>query len=119
VTGALMVEPTESEDKDELDRYCDALIMIRKEIQMIEDGKLDKTVNPLKMAPHTMMTVLSSEWDRPYSREMAAFPAPFVKPSTKFWPTVGRIDDIYGDQNLVCTCPPMESYESPYVDHDE
>ncbi|XP_056017386.1 LOW QUALITY PROTEIN: glycine dehydrogenase (decarboxylating), mitochondrial-like [Ostrea edulis] len=117
VVGTLMVEPTESEDKDELDRFCDALIAIRQEIRDIEEGKYDSKMNPIKMAPHTQAEVLSSNWDRPYSREVAVFPASFVTASTKFWPTVSRIDDIYGDQNLVCTCPPMEMYyESPFVD---
>ncbi|XP_017761990.1 PREDICTED: glycine dehydrogenase (decarboxylating), mitochondrial [Eufriesea mexicana] len=104
VTGTLMIEPTESEDKKELDRFCDALIFIRQEIADIESGKLDIAKNPLKMAPHTQEQVISSIWDRPYSRELAAFPAPFVK-GNKIWPSVGRIDDIYGDQNLFCTCP--------------
>ncbi|XP_067677789.1 glycine dehydrogenase (decarboxylating), mitochondrial-like [Haliotis asinina] len=116
VAGTLMIEPTESEDKGELDRLCDALIAIRKEIHDIETGKLDMNINPLKMSPHTQADVMSSNWDRPYTREQAAFPAQFVRPETKFWPTVGRIDDIYGDQNVVCTCPPMEAYESPYAD---
>ncbi|XP_058800706.1 glycine dehydrogenase (decarboxylating), mitochondrial isoform X1 [Phymastichus coffea] len=107
VAGTLMIEPTESEDKIELDRFCDALISIRKEIQAIEDGKLDASINPLKMAPHTQEQVISDKWDRPYSRELAAFPASFVKGSTKMWPSVGRIDDIYGDTNLFCTCPPI------------
>lgn len=107
VAGTLMVEPTESEDKGELDRFCDALISIRKEIEAIETGKMNPTNNPLKMAPHTQCQVISSEWNRPYSREVAAFPAPFVKGSNKIWPSVGRIDDIYGDKNLFCTCPPI------------
>ncbi|XP_033337862.2 glycine dehydrogenase (decarboxylating), mitochondrial [Megalopta genalis] len=107
VTGTLMIEPTESEDKGELDRFCDALISIRHEINDIENGKLDIANNPLKMAPHTQEQVISSTWDRPYSREVAAFPAPFVKGNNKIWPSVGRIDDIYGDKNLFCTCPPI------------
>ncbi|XP_052865219.1 glycine dehydrogenase (decarboxylating), mitochondrial [Anopheles cruzii] len=107
VAGTLMVEPTESEDKEELDRFCDAMISIRKEIHEIEEGRLDIRVNPLKMAPHTQKQTISSEWNRPYPRELGAFPAPFVKPETKVWPTVGRIDDLYGDKHLVCTCPPM------------
>ncbi|XP_074643600.1 glycine dehydrogenase (decarboxylating), mitochondrial-like [Tubulanus polymorphus] len=116
VAGALMVEPTESESKDELDRYCDALIAIRKEVQDIEEGKMDPKNNPLKMAPHTNAAISSDNWDRPYSRQQAAYPISYLKPETKFWPTIGRIDDIYGDKNLVCTCPPMEAYTSPYVD---
>ncbi|KAJ8946992.1 hypothetical protein NQ318_019073, partial [Aromia moschata] len=107
VAGTLMIEPTESEDKQELDRFCDALISIRQEIRDIEEGKLDIRVNPLKMAPHTQEQVISSAWERPYTRERAAFPAHFVKPDTKIWPTVARIDDIYGDKHLVCTCPPI------------
>jgi glycine dehydrogenase len=115
VPGSLMIEPTESEDKGELDRFCDALIYIRQEIADIEEGRMDIGVNPLKMAPHTQGVVMGSDWNRPYSRELAAFPAPFVKPETKVWPTVSRIDDIYGDKNLMCTCPPMEAYQSPSV----
>uniref|UniRef100_A0A8U8C7F0 glycine dehydrogenase (aminomethyl-transferring) n=1 Tax=Geospiza parvula TaxID=87175 RepID=A0A8U8C7F0_GEOPR len=112
--GTLMIEPTESEDKAELDRFCDAMISIRQEIAEIEEGRMDPQINPLKMSPHTLNCVTSSKWDRPYSREVAAFPLPFVKPESKFWPTIARIDDIYGDQHLVCTCPPMEAYESPF-----
>ncbi|KAM3937705.1 glycine dehydrogenase (decarboxylating), mitochondrial [Leptodactylus fuscus] len=114
VAGTLMIEPTESEDKAELDRFCDAMINIRQEIADIEEGRMDSRINPLKMSPHTLTCIASSNWDRPYSREVAAFPLPFVKPESKFWPTIARIDDIYGDQNLVCTCPPMELYESPF-----
>ncbi|XP_050454391.1 glycine dehydrogenase (decarboxylating), mitochondrial isoform X1 [Cataglyphis hispanica] len=107
VAGTLMIEPTESEDKTELDRFCDSLISIRKEIADIEEGKLDIKQNPLKMAPHTQEQVIATEWNRTYSRKLAAFPAPFVKGSNKIWPSVGRIDDIYGDKNLFCTCPPI------------
>eukprot|EP00069_Balaena_mysticetus_P021278 bmy_03016T0 len=114
VAGTLMIEPTESEDKAELDRFCDAMISIRQEIADIEEGRIDPRVNPLKMSPHSLTCVTSSHWDRPYSREVAAFPLPFVKPENKFWPTIARIDDIYGDQHLVCTCPPMDVYESPF-----
>ncbi|XP_011308791.1 glycine dehydrogenase (decarboxylating), mitochondrial [Fopius arisanus] len=106
VAGTLMVEPTESEDKIELDRFCDALIAIRGEIQDIQDGKMDADINPLKMAPHTQEQVISSSWNRPYSREVAAFPQTSTK-TPKIWPSVGRIDDIYGDKNLFCTCPPI------------
>ncbi|XP_028910492.1 glycine dehydrogenase (decarboxylating), mitochondrial [Ornithorhynchus anatinus] len=116
VAGTLMIEPTESEDKAELDRFCDAMISIRQEIADIEEGRMDSRVNPLKMAPHSLTCITSSNWDRPYSREVAAFPLPFVKPESKFWPTIARIDDIYGDQHLVCTCPPMEVYESPFCE---
>ncbi|XP_015115233.1 glycine dehydrogenase (decarboxylating), mitochondrial [Diachasma alloeum] len=106
VAGTLMVEPTESEDKIELDRFCDALISIRREIRDIESGKMDVNVNPLKMAPHTQEQVINSNWNRPYSREVAAFPQTSTK-VPKIWPSVGRIDDIYGDKNLFCTCPPI------------
>ncbi|KAK2845611.1 hypothetical protein Q7C36_010465 [Tachysurus vachellii] len=114
VSGTLMIEPTESEDKAELDRFCDSLLAIRQEIADIESGRMDSRVNPLKMAPHSLACIASSTWDRPYSREAAAFPMPFVRPETKFWPSISRIDDIYGDQHLMCTCPPMDIYESPY-----
>lgn len=119
VAGSLMVEPTESEDKAELDRFCDAMILIREEIRDLEEGRSDPACNLLNMAPHPLVTVTSSTWDRPYTREQAAFPAPFVRPESKWWPTVGRIDDIYGDRNLVCTCPPMEAYSSPFEEELE
>lgn len=109
VAGTLMVEPTESESKAELDRFCDAMIAIRNEIREVEEGEADKAVNVLKMAPHTQFVVLSEAWDRPYSREKAVFPLPYVKAS-KFWPTVSRIDSAYGDRNLICACPPLEEY---------
>jgi glycine cleavage system P protein (glycine dehydrogenase) len=111
VAGTLMIEPTESESKSELDRFCDAMIRIRAEIQEIADGRQPRTNNLLKNAPHTAQVVSASEWDRPYSREQAAYPAPWVK-DHKFWPHVSRIDEAYGDRHLVCTCPPMESYSS-------
>jgi glycine dehydrogenase len=111
VSGTLMVEPTESEGKPELDRFCDAMIAIRKEIADVEAGRMDKTNNPLKNAPHTSDMVTAEAWDHPYSRETAAFPAPWVR-EWKFWPHVGRVDNLYGDRNLICTCPPMESYGS-------
>jgi glycine dehydrogenase len=109
VAGTLMIEPTESEAKAELDRFCEALIAIRSEIQDIIEGRMPRTDNPLKNAPHTARMVTAADWSRPYSREQAAFPAPWVR-EHKFWPSVGRIDEAYGDRNLVCTCPPMESY---------
>jgi glycine dehydrogenase len=109
VAGTLMIEPTESESKAELDRFCDAMILIRAEIQEIIDGRQSRTNNVLKNAPHTARMVAASEWDRPYSREQAAFPAAWVK-EHKFWPHVGRIDEAFGDRNLICTCPPMERY---------
>ncbi|KAJ8339000.1 hypothetical protein SKAU_G00357860 [Synaphobranchus kaupii] len=114
VAGTVMIEPTESEDKAEMDRFCDAMVRIRQEISDIEEGRMDVSVNPLKMAPHSLACVASSVWDRPYSRECAAFPLPFIKPENKFWPSISRIDEVYGDQNLVCTCPPMDMYESPF-----
>jgi glycine dehydrogenase len=104
-----MVEPTESESKEELDRFCDAMIAIYDEIQEIIDGKADSENNVLKNAPHTAEEVASGKWDHPYSREKAAFPLPYIK-YNKFWPPVGRIDNTYGDRNLVCNCPPLESY---------
>ena len=107
VPGTLMIEPTESESKAELDRFCDALIAIRGEIQDVIDGRQPRTGNLLKQAPHTAQAVMSMEWARPYSREQAAFPAPWVR-DHKFWPSVGRIDEAFGDRNLFCTCPPMD-----------
>ncbi|NOS91971.1 MAG: aminomethyl-transferring glycine dehydrogenase [Cyclobacteriaceae bacterium] len=109
VAGTLMIEPTESEPKVELDRFVDALIEIRKEIQEVEDGKADKENNVLKHAPHTAAVITADTWDRPYSRQRAAFPLPFVK-EAKFWPSVSRVDNAYGDRNLVCSCLPMEAY---------
>lgn len=109
VAGTIMFEPTESESKHELDRYCDALIAIHKEAADIVSGKLDRVNNPLKNAPHTMAAVFSDNWERPYSREQAAFPAPWLK-DFKFWPFVGRIDAGYGDRNLVCACLPVDQY---------
>ncbi len=109
VAGTLMVEPTESESKAELDRFCDAMIAIREEIRAVEEGRVPAEQSPLRNAPHTARAVTAREWDRPYSREQAAFPAPWVREG-KFWPVVARIDNTYGDRNLVCTCPPMEEY---------
>jgi glycine dehydrogenase len=109
VPGTIMIEPTESESKQELDRFCEAMIAIRAEVAEIEAGQSDRANNPLKHAPHTAETVISDNWDRPYSREKAAYPAPWTR-EFKFWPTVGRIDNAYGDRNLVCTCLPMEAY---------
>jgi glycine dehydrogenase len=115
VAGTLMIEPTESESRAELDRFCDAMLAIREEIRAIENGEVPRDDNALKRAPHTAAVVCGQNWDRPYSREQAAFPLPWVRDS-KFWPTVGRIDNAYGDRNLVCTCPPLESYESESAD---
>jgi glycine dehydrogenase len=111
VPGTMMIEPTESESKDELDRFCDALIAIREEIGAIEDGRADREHNVLQGAPHTLQDVLTDAWTRPYSREHAAFPTPRTRES-KLWPSVGRVDAAYGDRNLVCTCLPMEEYEA-------
>ncbi len=114
VAGTLMVEPTESESKAELDRLCDALISIREEVAKIEKGEWPRDNNPLKHAPHTAAAVTANEWAHPYSRQTAAFPAAWLRGSSsqsyKFWPAVGRIDNPYGDRNLVCTCVPMEAY---------
>jgi glycine dehydrogenase len=109
VAGTLMVEPTESEPKSELDRFCDAMIAIRAEIQAVIDGRADRTDNVLKHAPHTAAAVASDEWPHPYSREQAAFPLPSLR-MRKFWPAVGRIDNAYGDRNLLCACPPVAAY---------
>lgn len=111
VPGTLMIEPTESESKEELDRFCEALMAIRKEIAEIETGAADREKNVLKNAPHTAEKVIADHWDLPYSREKAAFPLPWVR-ARKFWPSVGRIDNAYGDRNLVCACPPLEAYAS-------
>jgi glycine dehydrogenase len=110
VGGTLMFEPTESESKYELDRFCDAMISIRKEIEMIEKGEMSETDNLLKNAPHTSLVVTASEWNHPYSREQAAFPVEGLK-NIKFWPTVSRINDAYGDRNLVCSCDTMDDYK--------
>ncbi|MEM1447369.1 MAG: glycine dehydrogenase (aminomethyl-transferring), partial [Planctomycetota bacterium] len=118
VAGTLMIEPTESESRAELDRFCDAMISIRQEIARIESGEWPEDNNPLKNAPHTAEYVSSDDWPHPYSRKVAAYPAEGQAHSAsgggdKFWPAVGRIDNPYGDRNLVCTCPPMESFGEP------
>lgn len=110
VAGTLMIEPTESESLVELNRFCDAMIQIRAEIRQIEDGEIDPLNNPLTNAPHTAEVIMSDEWDRPYSRQQAAYPADWVK-ENKFWPYVSRIDNVYGDRNLMCTCIPIEAYQ--------
>ena len=110
VAGTVMVEPTESEPKHELDRFCDAMIAIRNEISDVETGLLDKVNNPLKNAPHTAAVITANEWDKPYTRQKAAFPLPYVA-LNKFWPSVGRVNDTYGDRTLICACPPIEEYE--------
>ena len=109
VAGTLMVEPTESEPKSELDRFVDAMVAIRAEIRAVEQGRMDKADNPLKNAPHTAAEIAAEAWTHPYSREEAAFPLPFVK-ARKYWPPVKRVDNVYGDRNLVCSCAPLEAY---------
>ncbi len=110
VAGTMMIEPTESEPKHELDRFCDAMISIRAEIDAIANGKADRQNNLLKNAPHTARQIASEKWDRAYSREQAAFPAPWTR-EHKFWPSVARIDNVYGDRNLFCSCPPIEDFD--------
>jgi glycine dehydrogenase len=110
VVGTLMIEPTESEPKAELDRFIDAMIAIRKEIQAVEDKKVDAENNPLKNSPHSMEMVVTSEWKFPYSREEAAFPLPWIR-SHKLWPAVGRVDNVHGDRHLICSCPSIEEYK--------
>jgi glycine dehydrogenase len=112
VAGTFMIEPTESETQAELDRFCDAMISIHGEMQAVANGEADKTNNPLKHAPHTAKVIASEDWNRPYSRELAAFPAPWTRTS-KFWPAVGRVDNVYGDRNLVCSCVGMEAFAEP------
>ncbi len=109
VAGTLMVEPTESEDLAELDRFCDAMLAIRSEIDDIGSGRMKYEDSPLRYAPHTLDEIMSDKWNRSYSRETAAYPAPWIR-TNKFWPTCGRVDNVYGDRNLVCTCPPLEAY---------
>ncbi|GAA4521020.1 aminomethyl-transferring glycine dehydrogenase [Sphingobacterium thermophilum] len=109
VAGTLMIEPTESESKAELDRFCDALIAIRQEIAAVEAGEVDQKNNVLKNAPHTAAVVSADEWDRPYSRQLAAYPLPYLKVN-KFWPSVGRVNESQGDRMLICSCPPVEAY---------
>jgi len=111
VPGTLMVEPTESETLGELDRFIDAMIAIREEIRLIESGTWPQDNNPLKHAPHTAASVTADVWEHPYSRECAAFALPSLK-RQKYWPTVGRVDNVYGDRNLFCSCLPLEDYKS-------
>ncbi len=111
VPGTLMIEPTESESKRELDRFCEAMIAIREEIRAVEEGRMDRKSNPLKHAPHTAAAVSADDWSRPYARQQGAYPLAWVRDG-KFWPAVGRIDNVYGDRNLVCLCPPVEEYAS-------
>jgi len=111
VPGTLMIEPTESESKRELDRFCEAMIAIREEIRAVEEGRIDRRNNPLKNAPHTAAAIADEKWDRPYTREQAIFPRDWVRDG-KFFPAVGRIDNVFGDRNLACVCPPVEEYAS-------
>jgi glycine dehydrogenase len=110
VAGTLMIEPTESESKEEIDRFCDAMISIGKEIKAIEDGEMDAEDNPLKNAPHTIDMVSVDEWNHAYSREQAAYPLPSLR-DDKYWAPVGRVDNVFGDMNLICSCPPLSAYE--------
>jgi glycine dehydrogenase len=112
VAGTLMVEPTESEPKSELDRFCAAMMAIHAEMTAIEDGSMDPKNNPLKHAPHTADMIAATDWARPYSREQAAFPVPALK-DWKFWPAVGRVDNVHGDRHLACSCAGMEAYLQP------
>jgi glycine dehydrogenase len=112
VPGTLMVEPTESEPKEELDRFVEAMIGIREEIRAIEEGRAEKGNNVLAHAPHPLADVITDNWTRPYSREQAGFPSEATR-RHKVWPTVSRIDQAYGDRNLVCSCPPVDSYRDP------
>src|SRR5690606_12560947 len=109
VAGTLMIEPTESESKAELDRFCDALISIRAEIARVESGEWPRDDNPLVHAPHTAARVTADEWEHAYSRRTAAYPRPEVE-AGKFWPAVARVDNAYGDRNLMCSCPPLDAY---------
>ena len=110
VAGTLMIEPTESESLSELDQFCDAMIGIRKEIEEVKLGRVDAHDNLLKNAPHTLEAATQDTWDFPYPRERAVFPLPFVR-NGKFWPSIGRIDNAYGDRNLFCACIPVEDFE--------
>ena len=109
VPGTLMIEPTESESKSEMDRFIEAMVSIKEEIDMVINGQLDKIDNPLKNAPHTAESLLSSEWPHSYSRDQAAFPVKRLR-TNKYWPSVGRIDNVHGDRNLFCACVPIEEY---------
>ncbi|MDP5064171.1 MAG: aminomethyl-transferring glycine dehydrogenase, partial [Haliea sp.] len=112
VAGTLMIEPTESESLAELDRFCDAMIAIREEIRAVEEGRLDPEDNPLRNAPHTLLDVTAEHWEHAYTREQAAYPLPSLR-QRKYWPPVNRVDNVYGDRNLVCSCPSIESYREP------
>ena len=113
VPNTLMIEPTESESKKELDRFIDAMISIRKEIELVEKGTLPRDNNMLVNAPHSITSLIGSSesWNRPYSMKVAGYPVASLLTHGKFWPSVGRLDDVYGDRNIICTCPPMETYQ--------
>jgi glycine dehydrogenase len=111
VPGTLMIEPTESESKAELDRFIEAMVNIREEIEMVITGTFDKMNNPLKNAPHTAQSLVADEWPHPYSRELAAYPVSRLR-FNKFWPPVGRVDNVYGDRHLFCSCVPISEYEA-------
>ena len=111
VPGTLMIEPTESESKSELDRFCDSMIQIRSEVQRIENGELPKDNNMLIHAPHTADDMIDEDWERPYSRKEAYYPLGWIR-QDKYWPPVNRVDNAFGDKNLMCSCPPLSSYES-------
>jgi glycine dehydrogenase len=110
VAGTLMVEPTESESKTELDRFCDAMISVRDEVRAIQDGKMPRESNPLRNAPHTVLDLADDTWERPYSRAQACFPVATLVVD-KYWCPVNRIDNVYGDRNLFCSCPPLEDLQ--------
>jgi glycine dehydrogenase len=112
VAGTIMIEPTESESKGELDLFCEAMLQIKCEIDEVARGEADPKDNVLVNAPHTMVTLLSDDWSRPYTREKAAYPLPYLRKGHKFWAPVGRVNNAYGDRNLICTCPPIEMYET-------
>ena len=109
VPDTLMIEPTESEDLEEIDRFCEAMISIRKEIELVTNGTSDPVNNVLKNAPHTMRVIANQDWDKPYAREVAAFPASWIE-ENKFWPYVGRLNNAYGDRNLICSCIDVEQF---------
>ena len=110
VAGTMMIEPTESEGLDEINRFCNTLITIKNEIDKIQSGQFDKIDNPIKNAPHTHVEVAANKWDHKYEREEAAYPTEILK-STKYWPPVARVDNVYGDKNLFCTCPSIDEYK--------
>jgi glycine dehydrogenase len=110
VAGTIMIEPTESENKDELDRFCDAMLQIREEIDQIAKGEMQTHNNVLSNAPHTCQVVTADNWPYDYSREKAAYPLPYLRNGYKFWSSVARVDNAHGDRNLICTCNPIEDY---------